>query len=522
MRPFTPHLVLVVGWLALLPLTGHYGNPDGPSYVVVAQRWAELDLPAAVNAYWGPLLSWGAAPLVAVGVPGLVALRIVLLVGGLLTFAPLRALCHRAGAGRVATDVVLVAVAPFLVYAALFGLYADVLMCAALLRSLDLLTREGVDRRPGVAVRAGAWAGVAFLARAYALPVALVVLPLVALGRRWTTPTPPGTRDALRTTGLALAGLGLVAGAWTGVLSGVYGQPTFSTSAGFNAELVAPGSAGNPFNVRGLYPPVREGGMSAWEEPSELPVPVRSDAEGGEVGQPDLAHRVGLAVANARIVVGSVLRRGAPLAGLAVLALAWHARRRQLPAAALAAPLAAGAVAAGGLLLIIAIERYLWLPILATAPAAAVGLHLLWRERPRWGRPAAGLLVLVMAATSLHGLLPRVGAHQEVTAAAQALENAGLEGHVATVDSWQRSHLLCFRVGCTYVGRPEARDAAAAAEELRSAGVDHLLVWAGDAEGIQGVADLPEGVELRVLAVTADGFEIRHDVVADPAGATAP
>jgi hypothetical protein len=517
-----PAVLLIVGWLAALPLVGDYGNPDGPSYAIVAQRWLDGAWGDAVNAYWGPLLSWLAVPLLAIGVDELLALRVVLLLGGLGCLVPLRALARQAGASDRATDLVLIATAPLLLYAASFGLYADVLMAAALLRSLELATRPGAFGDPWLLLRAGAWGGVAYLARAYAVPVVLVMLPMIAVIGWWcATRGTVRIVAALRAAALLLAGFAVVAGPWAVTLSVAEGTPTFSTSAGFNADLVAPGSAGNPFNAPGLYEPVREGGLSGWEEPSRLPIPLRSDAgEDGELGERDTGQRIELAVANGRIVVGSLLRRGAPFVALALVALAAAVASRRRPDPALLAPVAAGAVAAGGLLLIIAIERYLWFPILALVPAAAVGSDVLVAgPRRRFAQPAGAVLVVAVLATSAHGLLPRLGAHAEVADAAAVLDGEDL-GRVATAESWQRTHLLCFELDCTYLGRPTATDVGSAADELRDAGVDHLVVWDGDLDAIDGLAEVvtaagtdPGGTDgLTVLTVTDEGLAPGHRV----------
>jgi hypothetical protein len=511
-----PAVLLTVLWLLLLPFTHHYVNPDGPAYAEVAARWADGSWAAAVNAYWGPLLSWLAAPLLAVGVPEILALRLVLLGGALTVLPVVRRLAHRAGASDGATEAVRLGLAPFLVYNALFGLYPDVLLASALLWSLEFaLRREGLTdlRHP---ITAGLLAGVAYLARAYAVPVALVVLPLLALLHRWG-PARPTWHEVRRWLGAAGGAFLLVVGAWSTVLSVSYGTPTFSTSAGFNAQLVAPGSAGNPYNVRGLYEPPDDEVVSAWIEPSQLPVPLRSGVaslddrpgEGPSDGLTDaVGDRIGRVVANARIVVGSLLRRGLPIVALVAVAALGFVRRREMPSVAVVAPLLTGAVAVGGLTLIIAIERYTWIAVLAAAPIAAVGLDRLLVGRRQRGLPvAAVVLVGVMFVTSVHGLLPRVGAMADVTRAARAIgDEPVLPGRVATVDRWQETHRLCAVVGCQYLGRPEARDADAAAAELAAAGVDHLVVWDGDEDELPGLPEVTGERELTVFAVTSDGL----------------
>jgi hypothetical protein len=517
-----PAALLAVLWLLLLPFTHHYVNPDGPAYAEVAARWADGSWAEAINAYWGPLLSWLAAPLVAVGVSGILALRLVLLGGALAVLPVVRRLAHRAGASDGATEAVRLGLVPFLVYTALFGLYPDVLFAAALLWSLEFAVRGSGLRDPRWPAVAGALAGVAYLARAYAVPVVLVVFPLIALLHRWG-PTRPPWPTVRRWLGAALGTFLLVVGAWSTVLSVSYGTPTFSTSAGFNAQLVAPGSAGNPYNVRGLYEPPDDEVVSAWIEPSQLPVPLRSGVaslddrpgEGPSDGLTDaVGDRIGRVVANARIVVGSLLRRGLPIVALVAVAALGFVRRREMPSVAVVAPLLTGAVAVGGLTLIIAIERYTWIAVLAAAPTAAVGLDRLLAGRRQRGLPiAAVVLVGVMFVTSVHGLLPRVGAMSEVTRVARTIgDEPVLAGRVATVDRWQETHRLCADVGCQYLGRPEARDADAAASELAAAGVDHLVVWSGDEDDLPGLPEVDGDRELTVFAVTEDGLQPTYRV----------
>jgi hypothetical protein len=524
-RRLGPALLVIALWLLLLPFTHHYGNPDGPAYAEVAARWASGEWSAAVNAYWGPLLSWAAVPLLWLGVPALLALRVVLLVGALLALPPLRRLAHRAGASVGATEAVLLGLAPFLVYNALFGLYPDVLMATALLYTVDLATHPSVLQRRGLAVAAGLCAGVAYLAKAYAIPVALVSLPLVVTLHRWT-PSRPSARQLRRVVGLVLAGFAAVVVVWGTVLSVSYGGPTLTTSAGFNAQLVAPGSAGNPYNVRGLYEPPDGEVVSAWIEPSRLPVPLRTgatsldDRPAGDERATDpggLGHRVETAVANSRIVVGSLLRRGAPLVLLAGVAAVVAVRRRQLPPPALLGPAVAGAVAVGGLTLIIAIERYTWLAVLALAPAAAVGLDHLLRGRRRVLPTAAGVLVALLTLTSLHGLMPRFQAMREVSTVSAALAGTGiLDGRVATLDRWQQTHLLCFEVGCQYLGRPESDDVDTVAVELAAAGVDHLVVWDGDEDEVAGLPTVDGPGQLTVHTVTPEGLRPTYRVGREP------
>ncbi|MHC4720172.1 MAG: hypothetical protein ACYSYT_06835, partial [Planctomycetota bacterium] len=52
-------------------LVGHYRyqiNPDGISYISVAQKYLAGDFAGAINGYWGPLYSWLLMPFLYFGI----------------------------------------------------------------------------------------------------------------------------------------------------------------------------------------------------------------------------------------------------------------------------------------------------------------------------------------------------------------------------------------------------------------------------------------------------------------------
>ena len=57
-------LVYAAALIAMLPYCRYQINPDGMSYMRIAQYWAVGDVRHAVNGYWSPLLSWCLVPFV--------------------------------------------------------------------------------------------------------------------------------------------------------------------------------------------------------------------------------------------------------------------------------------------------------------------------------------------------------------------------------------------------------------------------------------------------------------------------
>lgn len=57
-------------------------NPDGISYIAIAQHWADGRFADAINAYWSPLFSLLMVPWLLAGVPALLAAKLTLLLAG--------------------------------------------------------------------------------------------------------------------------------------------------------------------------------------------------------------------------------------------------------------------------------------------------------------------------------------------------------------------------------------------------------------------------------------------------------
>ncbi|SRR5579871_851765 len=63
--------------VVLLPFFQYHINPDGICYLRIARYYAQGNFNAAVNGCWSPLISWLLAPLFKIGLPELVAFRLL-------------------------------------------------------------------------------------------------------------------------------------------------------------------------------------------------------------------------------------------------------------------------------------------------------------------------------------------------------------------------------------------------------------------------------------------------------------
>ena len=219
-------------------------NPDGVSYLDLADAWRRGDWAQAVSLYWSPLYSWllGGA-LALLRPPARAEFPVVHLVNLLLYVAALgsleffvRSSAPRPAGGaeaappeavRVAWGYALFAVAA-LELVTLRLATPDLIVLAVLLMTAGLLCRLADARGGGgAAVALGALLGLGYLAKAVLLPVALLALALVAVAAGRARPVWPRVA-------LALTAFALVAVPWIAAMSSMAGRPTLGENARLN------------------------------------------------------------------------------------------------------------------------------------------------------------------------------------------------------------------------------------------------------------------------------------------------
>jgi hypothetical protein len=466
--------------LALLPGFHLHVTTDGISYLSIAQDYADGRFGDAVSGYWSPLMSWLLVPTIAVGVPGPLAFKLTNLAVAAGVLWGVRRLSRTLGAGPGSIEVVSWALAFPLVAAAYAFATPDLLVVLPVLLYLEAVCRWGDDGwRAGLA--AGAWAGLAYLAKLFALPFILVHLPLAAALLAWRK----GARQVLAAAGVALATAGLVVGAWTAVLSTTYGRATPGTAAEVNFEFMAPDSPGATPLWIGLLPPPHEEAVSSWQDlprSLELAEQAGSDVSGGIDDPAGDAATVGSGrdridpVGTLRRGVGQLPALGGELLGwtpVLLLAIGLPAAVRLRPARKVRRHpavedltgtwlVAAGAVIwVGGVALTYPQTRYLWGALLPVAAIAALTLDVWRAARPRDARreAAAAVLVLAMLPWAGNELAREWRASEGIVALAEALDESTVDvggKRVASLSHWVRTTGLCYFADCTYYGTPRS------------------------------------------------------------------
>ena len=311
-------LLAVAGWRNL-----HQLNPDAIAYLRIAGYYAGGQVDLAVTGYWGPLLSWLMVPLLKAGVAPLVAARVVMAVSGVVFLCGAMAVFRAFRLPRAALLTGAWMAMGWSVFWSVRHITPDLLM-AGLVALAVSATVEAVlapCRRLGVAVSspsaseeaatasrrhgsvarraiaAGMWWGLAYLAKAVALPLAVLTtagLALFALSGRGEL-----RREIARRLGFVWLCTALVALPWIGVLSLHYGKFTFSTTGPIAHALAGSGEQAryHPAMVT-LHQP-DAGRVTQWEEPSRMAYVHWSPFASGE----NFRHQLAVVAKNAATLV---------------------------------------------------------------------------------------------------------------------------------------------------------------------------------------------------------------------------
>ncbi len=246
---------LVLGFLLL----GYYQyqvNPDGVGYIQTALKYLSGDFYEAVNAYWGPLLSWLLLPFLYFNQTPtytLYSAKILSLVVGFFTIIGIWWLSLRFRMEETVRIISLLISVPIILYFSLSVITPDLLIVCFMVYYLALIFNPDYPNKVSYALLCGFLGAVAFMGKSFILPFFIVQFLIINLLHYYYQ------RDLKikisRNLILGFITFLLVSGFWIGLISAKEERLTFGTSGEYNHALVGPDSVGFPQFSQGLSGP---------------------------------------------------------------------------------------------------------------------------------------------------------------------------------------------------------------------------------------------------------------------------
>lgn len=480
-RRLVPLLIYITVWVILgvcfLETWAHRINPDTVAYISVAQAWAAGRVDQAINAYWSPLISWLNVPLLWVGVDAVWAMNLVqyatVLAAGLA--------CNWLMAGMgVGTRIRVPLVAGAMVISTRWSLMVrspDLLMGVVAVAYLAWT----VDPRNRMTIRHGIYVGVlgglAYLAKAYALPMIAAHLILLTTFRAIAN---RNQRTHAITHGLSgFAAMMLMVTLWAIPLSIQYGHVTVGSTGQYSHRINGPQSPDHPMHTDGLLPLPHANAYSVWDDPTVLIDRVPDWSRWTPAG---VRHTVQLVKDNSRNIVselGLELLLLWPGIGIALMLIA--SRWDSSPHRPVTAALLLCFLAPAGYLLLHVLPRFLAPTNLLLVAIAGLGLTVISsvvHPNARWWRVVVPALVgLASMAWPLQTLVTNTDTGRADYRIAQQLASTiPPNARVASDGRWHSNLYLSFYNQWHYLGE-KRHSPEALIEQARQMDVSYLLIW---------------------------------------------
>jgi hypothetical protein len=444
-----PFVLYAIGVIALYPLYQHMINPDTISYLSITQHYLAGNWGEAVNTNWSPMFSWFLAPLIALGMSGLLASRVVCFLSGLLALWGVLRLGRSFELRNGYQSLVLYTSAAMIVGFALLRPEPDLLEAAILLLYFRLVFDRAYSSSRRTAVWCGLLGAAAFLAKGYAFYFFL--LHFSTMNVLHGLLAPKGRRTAVAANfAVGMLVFLLCSGPWIALMSGKAGHFTVGTTGDFNYRLVGPDSPGYP-QYYALIPPASEHALSMWEQPAASLLPQWSPL--GSVRE--FRHQLKLIAINLRVLIRFFVYTS--LLSIPIMALYAIAGLRSEAGTRYhwLLPMATIFLLPVGYLLVIILDRYLWSIILLLPLMGAVVLQKYLVIVP--GRLLRVAVVAGFAGSFL--LLParmlQVQRHSDdriFELSERIRQQYPLQGRLAACGNWNDSLYLAYYMGLPFYG----------------------------------------------------------------------
>jgi hypothetical protein len=469
---FASLLVYLIAGCLLIKYYRYQINPDGLSYISIAQKYLNGDFSNAVNGWWGPFISWLLIPFLYFTSDALLAGKVLSLLIGLVVIIALHILSYRFEITESIRKVILFSAVPVVLSFALSDITPDLLLACMLLFYLTVIFSADYTARIGKGILCGVLGSFVYLSKSFGFPFFVSHFFIMNVLWYFRSETRQAKKKVVCNFLAGAVVFALISGAWIGLLSNKYGQLTFGTTgkASYRTKVV-PGSQGLATLQQGFWEPSNKTAMSAWEDPSSWDF-VRNQLSftAGLIGK----------------IAGFFMDVSALSIGIAIAYVLFWLQRfniKTMPAEVLF-PTITIAIFAGGYSLIWVRERYLWsLFVLSMLMGGYVLARLFKNNFFTKAKRMALLIIFFLSFAVPASYSLRDYAHRGKWAynLGQALKNViPAKSKIASNTNWAGSLFLSYHLDCKYYGAQKKNiSKIELKKQLEKYGIVYYLVWGG-------------------------------------------
>lgn len=285
-------------------------SPDTISYIRLAEYIADGNFHRSVVMAWSPLFPWLMSLFLLLGLDGLTAANIVVVLSGLLFLIVSWKLSLRFELSGIFRFIAMLTLAVLVADFSVRYAGPNLLMAALIAGYFYLITDPYILKKNRNAFIAGMVAGTAYLAKQYAFWFALIHLPLSLILRAYMERGKGNVsfmKKNLRPIISGMTGLLLIALLWIGIVSLKHNRIIISPSGKIAYSVMGPDDVDrrpSPF-YGGLQKPNNNYSIHIYENPSELKYKSWSPFESKDY----LLHQINLILLNSGYIIDHFVRK---------------------------------------------------------------------------------------------------------------------------------------------------------------------------------------------------------------------
>ncbi len=459
--------------------------PDGFSYLSIAQKYLDGDFQNALNGYWGPLLSWLLLPFMFAGIKAPLAVKLLSVIIGLIVILQSNFLIKLLKISQRLRVIILFVIAINAIYFALIEVTPDFLLVCLALSYMNIIFSPFYSNSIFAGISCGIMGALLYLTKAYGFPFFVVhffVINFILFIRNNVKSHRIGIR---RNYIIGMVFFLLISIPWILLISNKYGYLTIGTSGKFNQDLVVPNSSGFPQHHAGLLAPPNSTAFSVWEDICNENMPDCQSFNSFTSLQ--------FQISNVCLNVYRTMRSFFHYSFLSFFLLAGSVfylikQGKQFVYDKIFLFLISMLIFVSGYLLIIVVDRYIWLCNFLLIIMGTRLLEILFKQLP-FKKITLMLIIIIFAVSFLIQPVCKLYSVSRETPYIVKLNNliAPLEikGRIASNWNWEECIWLAYFNDWRYYGEKGDLSDAELQSQLESYKIDYFFLWASERKTLE-------------------------------------
>ena len=460
------------------PIFKNQINPDGISYISIAQKYIQLDFSNAVNAYWGPLLSWLLIPFLILGVKPLLASKLLSITIGLVTIFQSNKLIKRFDISGFTHYVILDAIVANIVYFALTVFTPDLLFVTISLGIINILVNPNYPKSKHLGIILSFLGICLYLAKSFGFPFFISILLIVNFIIFLREKELASKKHLLKQTARILLIFIVISSVWIGALSIKYDYFTLGTAGKYNHAILNNSTLPkHPMDYQGLLNPPNKSAISVWEDISFTEVQDWQMNESWE----SCIHQLKIIKVNTdKIII--FLKNTSPFSITIILLSIIYLLQKRKKALHdnILILLIVILILFSGYALLLVENRYLWLSVILLMILGAKLIDILdnsYKLRLLSKTILICILAFSFAKPPFMFIRHKRDTENYIYELNNVISKMDIDGNIASSGNWAYTLYLSYYNNWQYFGECKSREYQNIFNELKSNTIDYYFVW---------------------------------------------